>query len=802
MKKGSKLFSWLVVSLIVTQGVVPVWAVTDPKIQEESSEVLASSDSSFESDTSEESTATITSEIAESVESSENTASSDKEDSSVSSESTEDSTQGSSIESLTDGALFELAYQLSDEDWKFGTENQLSVDNHGEAIKGLKLRVRDQFASNEESVLEFRGHYSNVGWNSEEFADESVFSDPLTQTHALEAIALRLKESLDEEYSIYYQVYTSELGWLGWAENGEVAGSIGYGYGIEKINICILPTSEEAPVNEKEPFVERIAVKKTAATQEISASIQYQAHVESIGWQKNVKDGATAGTTGLAKQIEALKLNLSLIGIKGSVEYRSYIEGVGWSPYSRDGALSGTTGKKKQVEALQIRLVGEIAQLYDIYYRAHVKGFGWLDWAKNDTVAGTTGFNCRVEAYEVRLVGKKGVAPGGTARPNVIFKQPNVKYSAHVQGYGWNLGTQTNGNSAGTTGQGKRIEALKVSIDNLPVAGGVEYRVHGASYGWQNYRKNGEIAGTTGRGLRVEAMNIRLTGEVAKYFDVYYRVHTEKFGWLGWAKNGENAGTTGMRYRVEAVQIVLFLKGKADLVQNSPSYVTHKINSIKSISRYVKVFSNSNSAFTNEPTPFATKNTNVARFRGYMGRAIKEADTTSGRYYFLVAPGGNLGWVKASETENVQSKFWMYNTDGPYPSLNVAKLNISVSVSQQRVYIRSGARTLYTMLCSTGMNLWPNRNSTPYGNFRIQAEKGSYFWNSGSGGAFYRSFHGHGVYLFHTVPIAAPGTTVFNLREAAKLGQRASHGCIRLSVPDAKWFYYNMPYNTPVHIYY
>lgn len=141
----------------------------------------------------------------------------------------------------------------------------------------------------------------------------------------------------------------------------------------------------------------------------------------------------------------------------------------------------------------------------------------------------------------------------------------------------------------------------------------------------------------------------------------------------------------------------------------------------------MRVYNNSNSAFSNEPTPFSTKNASVARFRGYTGRAIKEADTTSGRYYFLVAPGGNLGWIKASETENVQSNFWMYNTDGPYPSLNVSNLNISVSVSQQRVRIRSGSRTLYTMLCSTGMNLWPSTNSTPYGNFRIQAEKGSYF---------------------------------------------------------------------------
>lgn len=97
------------------------------------------------------------------------------------------------------------------------------------------------------------------------------------------------------------------------------------------------------------------------------------------------------------------------------------------------------------------------------------------------------------------------------------------------------------------------------------------------------------------------------------------------------------------------------------------------------------------------------------------------------------------------------------------------------------------------MLCSTGTVFTP----TPLGNFRIQQEKGSAF----SGAAYYRSFKDHGVYLFHTVPTSiAWSTNSFSSVEGKKLGQRASHGCIRLAVPDAKWFYYNMPYNTPVKI--
>lgn len=36
--------------------------------------------------------------------------------------------------------------------------------------------------------------------------------------------------------------------------------------------------------------------------------------------------------------------------------------------------------------------------------------------------------------------------------------------------------------------------------------------------------------------------------------------------------------------------------------------------------------------------------------------------------------------------------------------------------------------------------------------------------------------------------------------EAIKLGHEASHGCVRLAIPDAKWIYENIKYNTKVVI--
>lgn len=74
--------------------------------------------------------------------------------------------------------------------------------------------------------------------------------------------------------------------------------------------------------------------------------------------------------------------------------------------------------------------------------------------------------------------------------------------------------------------------------------------------------KGGKLSGTSGKSLRMEAIQLKLTGDLAKEYDIYYRVHAQNFGWLDWAKNGQTAGTSGYGYRLEAIEIRLVKKGK------------------------------------------------------------------------------------------------------------------------------------------------------------------------------------------------------------------------------------------------
>ena len=141
-----------------------------------------------------------------------------------------------------------------------------------------------------------------------------------------------------------------------------------------------------------------------------------------------------------------------------------------------------------------------------------------------------------------------------------------------------------------------------------------------------------------------------------------------------------------------------------------------------------------------------------------------------------------VDWLKPSQ-----------QVDYPDPAAHPG-LSLEVSLQDQRVYVRDGSQLLYTMYASTGMD-----DSTPRGSFRIQNERGDHFYNPGEGmGArYYTSFLNHGVFLFHSVPTDSKGGYI--KEEADMLGIRpGSHGCIRLTVPDARWIMQSVPTGTPV----
>ena len=127
---------------------------------------------------------------------------------------------------------------------------------------------------------------------------------------------------------------------------------------------------------------------------------------------------------------------------------------------------------------------------------------------------------------------------------------------------------------------------------------------------------------------------------------------------------------------------------------------------------------------------------------------------------------------------------------------------LKVSVSDQRVYAYGlDSNNEYTVLvrtmkCSTGKSGTP----TPTGTFENSTGPGArwHYFTKFDCWAQY-AYYIQGDIMFHSVLYGSKEGRVTQ-SSVNNLGRRASHGCVRLSVEDAKWIWTNCPRNTKVVI--
>lgn len=135
----------------------------------------------------------------------------------------------------------------------------------------------------------------------------------------------------------------------------------------------------------------------------------------------------------------------------------------------------------------------------------------------------------------------------------------------------------------GTRGIAKRVECVTINfVNNTGYEGTMIYRVHRQTYGWTNWISAGKPAGTVGQGKRLEGIQIKLTGELEKYYSVRYCAHIQTYGdSQGWVYNGALAGTTGEAKRLEEIKVQIIPKQTISESENAEgevptvSYRTH-----------------------------------------------------------------------------------------------------------------------------------------------------------------------------------------------------------------------------------
>lgn len=381
---------------------------------------------------------------------------------------------------------------------------------------------------------------------------------------------------------IEYTAHVENIGWQGYAKNGDMAGTSGRGLQLEGIKIRL----------KNYPY---------------EGNVEYRTHIENLGWENEFKkNDEMSGTSGRGLQLEALEIKLTgEMKDHYDVYYRVHASNFGWLGWARNGESAGTAGYAYQLEAVEIKLLekgqelpgyGDKESFNDRYAVSKVElnksnlslevndedqldvtvspsyaSTKTITWTSSDDAVATV-VNGKIKAISIGNAVITATSNNGKkATCNVEVTPPveKIEYTTHVENIGWQSYVK-NGDMAGTSGRALRLEGIKIRLKNYPYDGDVEYRTHIENIGWEDgFKKNDEMSGTSGRALRLEAIEIKLTGEMKNHYDIYYRVHASNFGWLSWAKNGESSGTAGYGYRLEGIEIVLVNKGENPPARNN-----------------------------------------------------------------------------------------------------------------------------------------------------------------------------------------------------------------------------------------
>ena len=259
----------------------------------------------------------------------------------------------------------------------------------------------DDFAStNGESFIDgtqarVQAHVQDIGWQG--WVTSAGYAGTTGRGKRIEAVEVRLTGELAKLYDVWYRAHVQTIGWMAWTKDGASAGTTGASGRMEAIQVLLVRKGGSAPSADGQA---------TEISFFSTPDVIYTAHSKDVGWQGARKDGATAGTTGQSRRLEAMTIKLTggEDALSGGISYRAHVQGTGWQGWVSDGSIAGTTGQARRLEAFQVKLTGAIAKFFDVVYQAHVQNVGWQSWVSNGQVAGTVGRALAAEAFKVKLV--------------------------------------------------------------------------------------------------------------------------------------------------------------------------------------------------------------------------------------------------------------------------------------------------------------------------------------------------------------------------------------------------------------
>ena len=160
----------------------------------------------------------------------------------------------------------------------------------------------------------------------------------------------------------------------------------------------------------------------------------YGIYEHGTGWSGYHGD-KTAVRAGNGSYVTAIRASLlgQPDGMSGTLSYQVNLSGTGWLSWQENMAETGTIETGMPLEAIRMELTGQLKDHYDVYYSVFQNG-SWTAPVKNGETAGTSGMAKRLEAIQIKLVPKNSdTSQFEDGKKAYIKGTPTANYSTQAQ---------------------------------------------------------------------------------------------------------------------------------------------------------------------------------------------------------------------------------------------------------------------------------------------------------------------------------------------------------------------------------
>ena len=126
--------------------------------------------------------------------------------------------------------------------WQSHVENGTTAGTTGRglSVEALNVTLTNQVLGGGIQTRVFVADSGWQGWTTGQVGTTG-------RSKQIEAVQICLTGEMAEQYDVYYRVHSAEVGWLGWAKNGESAGTRGYGYDAQALEVVVVAKGAAAP---------------------------------------------------------------------------------------------------------------------------------------------------------------------------------------------------------------------------------------------------------------------------------------------------------------------------------------------------------------------------------------------------------------------------------------------------------------------------------------------------------------------------------------------------------------------------